>query len=78
MTIEQIRSVYEAKPFRAFVIHLADGRQVPVKQREFIMSSPSGRTIVVCQEDDSICFFDLPLIADLEMERSSSSSGQDS
>ncbi len=29
MTIEQIRSIYEAQPFRPFVIHLADGGTYP-------------------------------------------------
>ena len=44
MTIEQMRAAYDAKPFRPFVIHLADGRAVPVNHREFIMAAPSGRT----------------------------------
>jgi hypothetical protein len=57
MTIEQLRNVYNAQPFRPFTIHLADGRQVPVQHREFIMTVPSGRTVVV----------DLLLVTDLEL-----------
>lgn len=71
MTIEQLRNVYNAKPFRPFVIHLADGRQVPVHHREFIMAVPSGRTIFVCQPDDTVNVIDLLLVTDLELKASS-------
>jgi hypothetical protein len=52
MTIEQLRNLSNAQPFRPFVIHLADGRAVPDNHREFIMTVPSGRTILVAQPDD--------------------------
>lgn len=74
MTIEQLRSAYEAQPFRAFVIHLADGRQIPMKSREFIMTVPSGRTIVVAQPDDTLNIIDLLLVTDLEIRTSSNGS----
>jgi hypothetical protein len=66
MTIEQLRAAYEAAPFKPFLIHLADGRQVPVLSREFIMSVPSGRTIFVTQPDDTTNIIDLLLVTDLE------------
>jgi hypothetical protein len=68
MTIEQIRNVYNAQPFQPFTIHLADGREVPVLEREFIMAVPSGRTLVVCQPDDTVNFIDLPLVSDLRIK----------
>ena len=68
MTIEQVRTHYDAQPFRPFVIHLADGRQIPVHHREFIMSAPSGRTIIVYQPDDSFNIIDLLLVTDLEIK----------
>ena len=67
MTIEKLREIYSAQPFRPFVIHLADGRKVPVHHRDFIMSVPSGRTIVVAQPDDTLNMIDLLLITDLEL-----------
>jgi hypothetical protein len=67
MTVEQLRSAYNAQPFRPFVIHLADGREVPVRHREFIMTVPSGRTILVCQPDDTVNIIDLLLVTDLEV-----------
>jgi hypothetical protein len=68
MTVEQLRAAYNAQPFRPFVIHLADGRSVPVHQREFIMTVPSGRTIMVCQPDDTLNIIDLLLVTDLEIK----------
>ncbi len=66
MTIEQLKAAYEAKPFRPFVMHLADGRTLPVTSREFIMAVPSGRTVVVCMPDDAFHIVDLLLVTDLE------------
>jgi hypothetical protein len=68
MTIEQVRKIYEDTPFRPFVIHLADGREIPVHHREFIMSAPSGRTLFVCQPDDTLNIIDLLLVTDLEVK----------
>ena len=67
MTIEQVRNLYNAAPFKPFIIHLADGRQIPVKHREFMAISPSGRTIVVYQTDDTSNIIDLLLVTDLEV-----------
>ena len=76
MTIEKIREMYNAQPFRPFVIHLADGRAVPVHHREFIMAAPSGRTIVVMQPDDSMNIIDLLLVTDLELAPNDNGSGR--
>lgn len=67
MTIEQIRELYDVQPFQPFVMHLANGRAIPVRSREFIMSAPSGRTIIVFQPDDSMNIIDLLLVTDLEV-----------
>jgi hypothetical protein len=74
MTIDQVRQFYEAQPFQPFVIHLADGRQVPVNHREFIMAVPSGRTIIVAQPDDTVNIIDLLLVTDLEFKPASNGS----
>lgn len=69
MTIERLRDAINKVPFEPFIIHLADGRQVPVEHRELIIATPSGRTIVVAQPDDSLNIIDLLLVTDLEMKR---------
>lgn len=66
MTIEQIRNFYDAQPFHPFVIHLADGREIPVRSREYMVSAPSGRTVIVYQPDDTWNVVDLLLVTDLE------------
>jgi hypothetical protein len=68
MTIEQLKGLYNAKPFQPFVIHLADGREVPVVHRDFIMAVPSGRILVVCLPDDTVDLIDLLLVTDVEVQ----------
>ena len=67
MTIERIRELYSSQPFRPFVMHLADGRQLLVAHPEFLSFSPSGRTVVVHQPDDSLNIVDLLLVTDIEI-----------
>lgn len=74
MTIEQFRNLYSAEPFQPFTIHLADGRSVAVKHRDFIMPAPSGRTLIVYQPDDSFNIIDLLLVTDLEVGSGAASS----
>ena len=69
MTTDRLKELYNAQPFQPFVIHLADGRGIPVQHREFIMIAPSGRTIYVTQPDDSFNIIDLLLVTDLELKR---------
>ena len=78
MTIEQIRRLYEAQPFRPFLIHLADGRALPVEHREFMASAPSGRTVIVYQPDDSFNIIDLLLVTDIEVKPNGTSKGNGS
>jgi hypothetical protein len=68
MTIERLRTFRDAQPFRPFVMHLADGRAIPVIHREFIMPSPSGRTVSVYQADDTLNVIDLLSVTDLEIK----------
>jgi hypothetical protein len=76
MTVEQIRRVYESQPFRPFILHLADGRQVAVAHREFLALSPTGRTVIVYQPDESFNVVDLLLVTDLEFEPESGRRGK--
>ena len=68
MTIEQLKAAYDSQPFQPFVIHLADGREVPVVHREFMITAPSGRTVVVMKPDESVNIIDLLLVSDLEFK----------
>ena len=76
MTIEQIRNFYDATPFRPFVLHLVDGRQIPVQHREFVATAPSGRTLTVYQHDDTLNIIDLLLVTDVESKPATGGSGR--
>ena len=75
MTVEQLRAVYRAQPFHPFVLHLADGQQIPVQHPEFIFSVPSGRTIIVVQPDDTMNIIDRQLVTDIELKPAAQASG---
>lgn len=76
MTLSEVRNMYQAEPFRLFVLHLADGRAVPVHHREFLASAPSGRTVIVYQPDDSFNVVDLLLVTDLEVPPEARKNGE--
>jgi hypothetical protein len=76
VTIEQVRAAYRAQPFRRFIIHMADGRQIPVASPEFMLTVPSGRTIVVGQPDDTVNIIDLLLVTDLEIKPAADGQGR--
>jgi hypothetical protein len=67
MTVEQLRTVHQARPFRPFTIHMADGRALHVPHSEFLSHSASGRTIIVHHADDTFSVVDLLLINELEV-----------
>ena len=71
MTSEQLRATREANPFRPFTIHLADGRSLRVLHRDYISVSPSGRTVIVYQNDDAFSILDMLLITELAVEAGS-------
>jgi len=68
MTIQPIRSLYNARPFRPFTLHLTDGRSFFVQHPEHIASSSSGRTVAVYQPDDTSQIIDIQFVADVEVE----------
>lgn len=68
MTLEQLRALHQAAPFRPFTIHTADGRQFHVPHSEFLSHSRSGRTVVVHDgEGDGFSILDLLLITELQV-----------
>ncbi len=76
MTIEAFRNLYHTEPFQPFVIHLADGRAIPVHRRDLIALAPSGRAVAAYQPDDTMDVIDLLLVTDLEIQPAGNSSGR--
>ena len=67
MTVEQLRLMHHAAPFRPFRICLADGRQIDVPHRDFMSYSPSGRTVIVHHPDDTYSVIDILLETELKV-----------
>lgn len=68
MTVEQLRATREAHPFRPFTLHLADGRSLRVPHRDYLSLSPSGRTVIIYQTDESFSILDLLLVTELKID----------
>ncbi len=66
MTAEEIRSLSSPIPFRAFRIHMANGKHVDVPHPDFISLSPRGRTLIVYKPDGSFDLVDVLLITSIE------------
>lgn len=67
MTVDQLRTVRRAQPFRPFALHLTDGRQFRIEHPEFLLQSRSGRTVVIESTDDSFEIIDLLLVTSIEV-----------
>jgi hypothetical protein len=67
MTVEQLRTIHQARPFRPFTIHMADGRALHVPHSEFLSHSASGRTLIVHHADETFSVVDLLLVNELEV-----------
>ena len=68
MTIERLREVHQARPFRPFRLHLADGRGITVTHPESLAYDARGRTIVVVLSTGATHFVDLLLVTDIEID----------
>jgi hypothetical protein len=52
VSTNELRRHITAAPFRPFVLHVSDGRAIPVHDRDFILVSPLGSVVDVFQPDD--------------------------
>lgn len=71
MQLEDYRRAVRAEPFRPFVLHLADGREIEVRHPEMTAFAPAGRVITVFQPDGRWNLVDILLITDLEFREQS-------
>ena len=67
MSSEQLGKLINAHPFCPFRIHMADGRSLEVKHRDFALRMPGGRSAIVANGDDSYEVFDLGLVTSFEV-----------
>lgn len=67
MQIKDLQAFYRTQPFRPFILHLADGREIGVAHPEFIAFSPTGRSAVVYGKDGAFEVVDMLLVTSLEV-----------
>jgi hypothetical protein len=67
-----IRQVLGQRPFKTFVLHLADGRALEVPHPDFASISQSGRRVIVEKSDDSFEIVDVLLVNSVEVKPSTS------
>jgi hypothetical protein len=71
MTIDQIRTLHQAKPFKPFTFHVADGASYEVRHPENLLQSLGGRTLAVSTEGDAVVIIDLLLVTRVTMSNGS-------
>lgn len=68
MTLERLKEVHQARPFKPFRLHLADGRTLRIAHPESLAYSPTGgRTAAYVAPDESTHFVDLLLVSRIEV-----------
>jgi hypothetical protein len=67
MTTDQFKAMLHLQPFKPFTIRMADGRTFQVSHPDFVAQSPSGRTVIVFQPDESYSVLDLLLMTKLQV-----------
>jgi hypothetical protein len=65
MTTEQVDKLHQARPFRQFTIHLADGTTRRVVSPEFLSRSQGGRTLFFSKGGEDFAIIDLLLVTKL-------------
>jgi hypothetical protein len=68
MTTDQLKAAHEAKPFKPFSIHLADGSSVDVSHPEALFRTKGGRIAIVNTSGDQIEIIDLLLVTKLSFQ----------
>lgn len=67
MTINAIRELHEARPFRPFSLIAPDGTRLHVPHPEFLAHPGKGRTVVLFDQSGAFHVIDLLLISHAEV-----------
>ena len=66
MKLDELRELHQARPFRPFAIHTADGRKFPIPHSEFLALEPGGTIAIVFRTNHTFSILDLDLVTELE------------
>ena len=68
MTIDRVRQVARAIPFKPFTLSLTDGRRFRVRSPEFIMIAPEAtKTVVVAESGEDYSIVELSLVTSIDL-----------
>jgi hypothetical protein len=70
MTVQQLRAAHRATPFQPFTVHMADGRSFHVPHPDFLSMSPTGRTVIIYQDNDEFNILYLLVMTEIETHSS--------
>jgi hypothetical protein len=76
MEIDAVGEAMHRQPFPIFTLKLADGRELPVKHRDFIAVPPVGRRIAVFGDGASSAIHEPLVIASIDFPASQSAPPQ--
>ncbi len=75
MTIDQLRMVVKAEPFKPFTVSLADGRRFLVPHPKFVWVPPkASRTFNIAGEGEDQSIIDLLLVTSIDFGNGAPSS----
>ncbi len=69
MIVKKLQQAHQARPFRPFLIHLADGRDITVTHPELMAVSTRDSYAVVLIPDEGFEVVELPLVTGLSLPR---------
>ena len=64
----RIRELLQARPFRPFIVHMADGQEYRIDYPDFVLASSSNQSIIIIEqpENDRIHQISALLITSIE------------
>ncbi len=68
-TMDQDQAAMHSQPFRAFTVHLTDGRSYLIKHPDFISYSPNNREMTV-HEELGVHFIDMRNVSEVHVPQS--------
>ena len=69
MTVKYLRSLIENRPFRRFILHLADGRALVVLGREYLFVPPVGDVVIAIERDGSFHHIAINHVTEVRLEK---------
>ena len=74
--MNQVQPTMHSRPFRAFTVHLNDGRSYLIKHRDFISYSPSNREMTV-HDEQGVHLIDMRNVSEIHLPRLPSAASPD-